>query len=181
MTIRRGWAAGLVLPLLVLSGCERREAREGRQVQLLITRLGTDLREAATRAAAAVSTRADAEGLRRAFGRTAFEEGTPLGEDFPAGVEALVRDLEAALAREPKDAEFPAKAARRVRRIGQWWLFVRQQLEGHRDRVAKLPENGPLRRDAVLTVLSESIHEIEQMEAITARCLREIEAILARG
>lgn len=184
-----GWGLALLaLPVLLSVGCESRELRQARRVQQLVQRMSTECREAAERSSLGALSRDDIEMLRRAFGRTAFEEGTPLGQDFPDGVEALMKDVETNLAKEPLDYQFPPKAARRVRRVAQWWLFVRQHLEGQRQRLIQAstdPETAkridPVRLAAILTVVSESVHEVEGMETITTRCLREIENVLARG
>lgn len=178
--------AGLILPLLVLSGCEPNEVRQGREVMGLVRKMRADLQASAAQSAAVFSRREDFEALRRAFGTEPFDGGTPLGPDFLGSMETMVRDLEAQLDKEPKNAEFPRKAALRVRQFAQWWSFVRRHLETRRDRLAADAEVSRLlgpgaRREQVLTVLSEVIKAVSAFESITFRTVREVEGILARS
>ena len=181
--------AGLILPLLVLSGCESSEARQGREVMLLVRKMRVELQASAAQSATVFSRREDFEVLRRAFGAEPFDGGTPLGPEFLTSMEVMVRDLEAQLDKEPKNGEFPRKAAHRVRQFAQWWAFVRQHLETRRGRMAGLASDeeasrllGPgTRRGQVLTVLSETIKVVSAFEAITARTAREVEAIVAHA
>ena len=180
---------GLML-LTIFSGCERGEVRRAHQVMGLVQTMGAELRTSAAQAAQAFAGRSDFEELRKAFGDERFDEGTPLGPDFQGTLDAMIRDLEAQLEKEPKDAGFVRKAARQARKFNQWWTSIRHHLETRRDQLAQAPHDteatrllggGRVRRADVLVVLSETITVVSAFEVITARCVRRIEEILTRS
>ncbi|HJV48970.1 MAG TPA: hypothetical protein VJ549_06820 [Geothrix sp.] len=179
---------GLVLPLILFSGCERSEVRKAKQAMQLVRAMGTELRQTAAQASDQFTRRPDFEALRRAFGGEPFDSGTPLGPDFQRNLTALMQDLEGQLDKEPKDAEFLRKALRRVRKFHQWWTFVRQELESRRDKLVRAglePADPGLRkgranRDEVLTILGETLGVVGSFEASTIRCIHGIEDLLAQ-
>ena len=181
----------ILVPALFLAfGCDWTNARQADQVLGLTQRMGAELKSEAARATAIFSGRDDFEELRRAFGGEGLDVGTPLGPDFQGSLDTLIRDLNLQLEKETKDADFTRKAARRVRKLSQWWAFVRIHLEARRDQLTQAPENPDahrllgirLRRPDILTVLSEIIKVVATFESITIRCVHGIEdIIITRG
>lgn len=179
----------LIVPLLICSACERPEVRRAQQVMRLVRTMEVDLQAVAAKAATQFAGRTDFEELRRSYGDERFDGGIPLAPDFQGILTAMIRDLEAQLEKEPKDSEFPRKAARRIRQLGQWWSFVRQSLELRLSQLAQAPPGADAqrllgtreRRADILTVLGETIQVVGTLEATTTRCARAIEAIVARS
>jgi hypothetical protein len=177
--------------LLVFSlGCEPREVRQGRQVMVLVHRMGLDLRTACGKSMKTFEARLDFEEVRRGFGEEHFDGGVPPGADFRQTLETMSKDLEGQLEREPKIPEFPRIALRRVRKFGQWWSFVRQTLKTRRAQLAGTPPpsgNVPpvldahSRRGDTLEVLDETIKVVDEFEKATARCTRGIEEIITES
>jgi len=179
----------MILPLLISSACERPEARRANQVMRLVRTMEAELKAVAAKAATQFSGRTDFEELRKSYGDERFDGGIPLAPDFQGILTAMTRDLEAQLEKEPKDSEFPRKAARRIRQLSQWWTFVRQSLELRRGQLAQATPGVEAqrllgtreRRADILTVLDETIQVVGTLEATTARCVRGIEEIVARS
>lgn len=190
MRVRACLPMGLMLLMVASTGCERSETRRARQVMDLVRTMETELQTTAKQAAGAFSRRADFEDLRMAFGDERFDAGTPLGPDFQGNLAAMIQGLHAQFEKEPKDAGFPKKVARRINQFGQWWSFVRHYLETRRDQLNRAAANGsePVSlpggrtlRGEVLTTLAEVIKVVEAFETITNRCARGIEGIVARS
>lgn len=179
----------LIVPLLLCSACERPEVRRAHQVMRLVRTMEADLQAVASKAATQFAGRTDFEELRRSYGDERFDGGIPLAPDFQGILTSMIRDLEAQLDKEPKDSEFPRKAARRIRQLSQWWTFVRQNLELRRGQLAQAPSGTDAqrllgmreRRADILTVLGETIQVVGTLEAATARCARAVEEIVARS
>jgi hypothetical protein len=179
----------LIVPLLLCSACERPEVRRAHQVMRLVRTMEADLQAVASKAATQFAGRTDFEELRRSYGDERFDGGIPLAPDFQGILTSMIRDLEAQLDKEPKDSEFPRKAARRIRQLSQWWTFIRQNLELRRGQLAQAPSGTDAqrllgmreRRADILTVLGETIQVVGTLEAATARCARAVEEIVARS
>ena len=179
----------LTLPGLLFTACERPETRRANQIMRLVRGMEADLQAEAAKAAAAFAGRPDFEELRQSFGSDHFDGGIPMAPDFPGILVTMIRELEAQMEKDPKDAEFPRKAARRIRQLSQWWAFVRKHLEERRDVLAKAPAESEARRLVggrtlradVLTVISETIVLVGTFEATTLRCVRAIEAIVTQS
>lgn len=179
---------GLSVALLLCSACERPEARRAHQVMRLVRTMEAELQAVAATSAVQFAGRTDFEDLRRSYGDERFDGGIPLAPDFQGVLAAMTRDLKAQLEKERKDSEFPRKAARRVRQLGQWWTFVRKSLELRRGQLTQTAPDTEAqrllgtreRRADILTVLGETIQVVAILEATTARCARGIEAIVAR-
>ncbi|MBI1753726.1 MAG: hypothetical protein HY014_09125 [Acidobacteria bacterium] len=182
------FAISLTGLIMLLMACGRAEARRARQVDALVKAMSTELYAASEEAAGAFSRRPDFEALRKSFGDDRFDTGIPLGPAFQTTLATMIRDLEAQLRKEPRDAEFPKKAVRKVRQIHQWWGFVRQQLQGRRDQLVNGRQEGEAQRLLggrprnmdVAEVLSETIQVMNGFEAITQRCIRGIEEIITQ-
>ena len=176
---------------LVLSiGCEPRAVRQGRQVMALVHRMGLDLRTVCEKSMQTFEARLDFEDVRKGFGEERFDGGVPPGADFRQTLEAMSKDLEVQLEREPKTPEFPRTALRRIRRFGQWWVFVRQTLKLRRAQLAGTPpptgDATPVpdvhsKRGDTLEVLDETIKVVDEFEKATARCTHGIEEIITRS
>lgn len=174
--------------LLILSGCERAEVRTARRAIQLVQSMGVEIRAEAAQASDRFSRRTDFEELRRVFGSDSFDAGTPLGPDFQGNIALMTLDLERQVEKDPKDVEFLRKAVRRVRLHHQWWIFVRQELETRRDKLAQAPADNPTQRllggriprADVLAVLTETIEVVSHFEASAQHCLRGIEAMMAQ-
>jgi hypothetical protein len=155
----------------------------------LVRTMEAELQAVAAKSATQFAGRTDFEDLRRSYGDERFDGGIPLAPDFQGVLAAMTRDLEAQLEKEHKDSEFPRKAARRVRQLGQWWTFVRKSLELRRGQLTQTAPDTEAqrllgtreRRADILTVLDETIQVVATLEATTARCARGIEAIVARA
>lgn len=179
----------VLIPLLLFSGCERSGTRRARQVMSLVHTMGVELRTAAAQATATFTDRGDFEELRKGFGDNPFDVGIPLGPEFQVTLDAMLRDLDKQLEKEPKDDEFLRKSARQIRLFSQWWTFIRHQLEVRRSQLAQPPggEEGPSlrggrgRREGVLMVLSETIKVVSTFEVITTRCVHRIEDLITRS
>lgn len=188
MRLRTCFAIGLTGLVLMLMACGRTETHRARQVDALVKVMAAELNAASEEATGAFSRRPDFEELRKSFGDDRFDTGIPLGPAFQTTLATMIKDLEAQLQKEPKDAEFPKKAVRKVRQIHQWWGFVRQQLQGrrdqlmngHRDGEAQRLLGGRPRNMDVAEVLSETIQVMSGFEAITQRCIRGIEEIITQ-
>ncbi|WLT32849.1 hypothetical protein [Geothrix sp. PMB-07] len=189
MRLRTWLAMGLMGPILLLVACGRAESRRAREVDLLVQVMAVELRTASEQATAAFSRRPDFEELRKSFGDDRFDTGIPLGPAFQTSLSTMIKDLEAQLAKEPRDVEFPRKAVRKVRQIHQWWDFVRKQLQTRRDQLAKGHREGQAQRllggrergQDVVEVLDETIQVIQGFEAITQRCIRSLEEIITQS
>lgn len=187
--VRTYLCLGLLLPLLILIGCERSEVRRSKQALRLVQTMGAEMRAVAAEASDRFTRRADYEALRHGFGDAPFDAGTPLGPDFQRTLVTLTQGLEQQLEKEPKDAEFLRKAVRRVREHHQWWVFVRREMEVRRDKLAS-PANdhpaqlllgGRVRRADMLAVMTETITIVASFEACAQQCVRGIEALMARS
>jgi hypothetical protein len=187
-----------VAALILSPGCERREVRQGRQVMVLVHRMGLDLRTVCEKSMETFEARLDFEDIRKGFGEERFDGGVPPGADFRRTLETMSKDLEDQLEREPKTLEFPRTALRRIRRFGQWWSFVRQTLKLRRAQLAGTPppagdatlvpdvhsRRGDIleaRRGDTLEVLDETIKVVDEFEKATARCSHGIEEIITRS
>lgn len=183
-----GTRHGLILPLVLLTACERGEVKHAHEAMRLVQAMGEELKATAAGASDRFSHRADFEELRRAFGDDRFDAGTPLGPGFQVTLSQLLQDLQAELEKEPRDVYFVRKAVRRVRHFHQWWLFTRQELEIRLERAAKGPEEtrahnllgGRVQRRDVVLVLSETIQVVKVFEDTALRCIQGLEAIIAR-
>lgn len=188
MDLRAGIALGLMGPILLFTACERAVVKRSHQADVLVRTMAVELHTASEQATAAFSRRPDFEALRRSFGEDRFDSGIPLGPAFQASLSTMVKELEAQLAKEPRDVEYPRKAVRKVRQMHQWWNFVRKQLEAHRDQLAKGRHEGEAQRllggrersQDVVEVLDETIQVIQGFEAITQRCIRSLEEIITQ-
>jgi hypothetical protein len=180
-------AIGTVVPLVFSLGCEPREVRQGRQVMVLVHRMGLDLRTVCAKSMKTFEARLDFEDVRRGFGGEHFDGGVPPGADFRQTLETMSKNLEDDLERAPKTPEFPRTALRRVSKFGHWWSFVRQTLKTRRAQLAGTPPpSGDAtqvldvhsRRGDTLEVLDETIKVVDEFEKATARCTRGIEEII---
>lgn len=188
MRLRACLAVGLMGPVLLLVACERAEVRRARQVDRVVQSMAAELRTASEQATGAFSRRPDFEELRKSFGDDRFDTGIPLGPAFQTSLATMIRDLEVQLQKEPRDAEFPKKAVRKVRQIHQWWGFVRQHLQGRRDQLVNGRQEGEAQRllggrprnQDVAEVLNETIQVVNGFEAITLRCIRSMEEIITQ-
>jgi len=187
MDYRKILAISAVALLVFSLGCEPREARQGRQVMVLVHRMGLDLRTICAKSMKTFEARLDFEDVRRGFGEERFDEGVPPGADFRQTLETMSKDLEDQLEREPKIPEFPRTALLRVNRFKRWWSFVRQTLKLRRAQLASTPlslGDATLmldvhsRREDTLKVLDETIKVVDEFEKATARCTRGIEEII---
>jgi hypothetical protein len=159
----------LIVPLLLCSACERPEVRRAHQVMRLVRTMEADLQAVASKAATQFAGRTDFEELRRSYGDERFDGGIPLAPDFQGILTSMIRDLEA--------------------QLGQWWTFIRQNLELRRGQLAQAPSGTDAqrllgmreRRADILTVLGETIQVVGTLEAATARCARAVEEIVARS
>jgi hypothetical protein len=191
MDHRKILVASALAPLIFSPGCESRETRQGKHVMALVHTMGLELRAACEKSMETFTARLDFEEVRKGFGEEHFDEGVPPGTDFRQTLEAMSKDLEDQLEREPKLPEFPRTALRRVRRFGQWWSFVRQTLKTRRAQLASVPQTSGgeatrmlevhSRTGDTLAVLDETIKVVEQFEKATARCTRGIEEIITRS